>query len=119
VDDEGTIILTYPKTQTIIQGSWNWPFGRKDMEVYGQTGYVFTVDGSRMRIRLKGDKSEKATEAPQTEAPATDPFAYFARLLHGETKPDELTSLENNIIVMEILDAARQSAKTGKAVNLK
>ncbi|QDK80427.1 Gfo/Idh/MocA family oxidoreductase [Spirosoma sp. KCTC 42546] len=119
VDDEGTIILTYPKTQTIIQGSWNWPFGRKDMEVYGQTGYVFTVDGSRMRIRLKGDKSEKAAEAPQTEAPATDPFAYFARLLHGETKPDELTSLENNIIVMEILDAARQSAKTGKAVNLK
>ncbi|RYF51152.1 MAG: gfo/Idh/MocA family oxidoreductase, partial [Cytophagaceae bacterium] len=47
-----------------------------------------------------------------------DPFAYFARLLHGETKPDELTSLENNMIVMEILDAARQSAKTGKIVKL-
>ncbi|MVM30566.1 gfo/Idh/MocA family oxidoreductase [Spirosoma sp. HMF4905] len=118
VDDEGTIILTYPKTQTIIQGSWNWPFSRKDMEVYGQTGYVFTVDGSRMRIRLKDDKNEKAVEAPQTDAPATDSFAYFARLIHGETKPDELTSLENNIIVMEILDAARQSAKTGKAIKL-
>ena len=119
VDDEGTIILTYPKTQTIIQGSWNWPFARKDMEVYGQTGYVFTVDGTRMRIRLKDEKSEHAAEATPADAPATDPFAYFARLLHGETKPDELTSLENNIIVMEILDAARQSAKTGKAVFLK
>ena len=36
VDDEATIVLTYPKTQAIIQASWNWPFDRKDMEVYGQ-----------------------------------------------------------------------------------
>lgn len=119
VDDEGTIILTYPKTQTIIQASWNWPFARKDMEVYGQTGYVFTVDGTRMRVRLKDEKNERNTEATQADAPAGDPFAYLAKLIHGETKPDELTSLENNVIVMEILDAARQSAKTGKAVSLK
>ena len=119
LDDEGTIILTYPKTQTIIQASWNWPFARKDMEVYGQTGYVFTVDGTRMRIRLKDEKSEHTAEATLADAPATDPFAYLARLLHGETKPDELTSLENNMIVMEILDAARQSAKTGTRVLLK
>ena len=119
VDDEGTIILTYPKTQTIIQASWNWPFARKDVEVYGQTGYVHTIDGTRMRIRLKADKIERTDEATQADAPATDPFAYYVRLLHGETKPDGLTSLENNMIVMEILDAARQSAKTGKAVLLK
>ena len=102
VDDEGTIILTYPKTQTIIQ-----------------TGYVHTIDGTRMRIRLKSDKTERTDDATQADAPATDPFAYYARLLHGETKPDGLTSLENNMIVMEILDAARQSAKTGRAVLLK
>ncbi|MCX5634843.1 MAG: Gfo/Idh/MocA family oxidoreductase, partial [Planctomycetota bacterium] len=40
VDDEATIVLTYPKAQGIIQASWNWPFERKDMEVYGQKGYV-------------------------------------------------------------------------------
>jgi predicted dehydrogenase len=119
VDDEATIILTYPKAQAIIQGSWNWPFARKDMEVYGQTGYVFTVDGKRMRIRLKDEKAERNTEATPADAPASDPFAYLARLLHGETKADALTSLENNMIVMEILDAARQSAKTGKVVTLK
>ncbi len=43
VDDEATIILTYPKAQAILQASWNWPFDRKDMEVYGQKGYVITV----------------------------------------------------------------------------
>src|SRR5271170_6435535 len=51
VDDEATIILTYPKAQAILQASWNWPFGRKDMEVYGQTGYVFTVQRDDIRVR--------------------------------------------------------------------
>ncbi|WP_375445349.1 Gfo/Idh/MocA family protein [uncultured Fibrella sp.] len=119
VDDEATVLLTYPKAQAIIQASWNWPFSRKDMEVYGQTGYVTTLDGTRMRIRLKADKAERTMDAPQTEAAANDPFTYMARLLRGETKPDALTSLENNLIVVEILDAARQSAKTGKAIELK
>ena len=36
VDDEATIIVSYPTAQCIIQASWNWPFGRKDMEVYGE-----------------------------------------------------------------------------------
>src|SRR5664279_206458 len=41
VDDEATIIVTYPNAQCIIQASWNWPFGRKDMEIYGVSGYIF------------------------------------------------------------------------------
>lgn len=119
VDDEATIILTYPKTQTIIQASWNWPFGRKDMAVHGRTGYVVTLDGTRMRVRLPGEKAEHDLQANPNDAPDTNPFGYLVRLLRGETKPDELTSLDNNLIVVEILDAARQSAKTGKAIQLK
>ncbi|AQG78777.1 Gfo/Idh/MocA family protein [Spirosoma montaniterrae] len=119
VDDEATIILTYPTAQAVIQASWNWPYARKDMEVYGKTGSVFALDKSRMRIRRSEKEPEQAVEAVQTDAPAADPFAYLARLLRGETKPDELTSLENNLIVMEILEAARQSAKTGRVVTLK
>ncbi|GAA4457501.1 hypothetical protein GCM10023189_28300 [Nibrella saemangeumensis] len=120
VDDESVIILTYPKAQAIIQGSWNWPFSRKDMEVYGQTGYVFTVDGTRMRVRLKDDKAEQPLEAAKTDAPAADPFAYLASVVRNETKKeDELSSLKVNMIVMEILDAARQSAKEKKPIALK
>jgi predicted dehydrogenase len=118
VDDEATIVLTYPKAQTIIQASWNWPFSRKDMAVYGQTGYVTTIDATRMRERLPNEKAEHELQATASDAPATNPFTYLVQLLRGETKPDELTSLENNLIVVEILDAARQSAKTGKAVSL-
>ncbi|MFD1140224.1 Gfo/Idh/MocA family protein [Larkinella insperata] len=114
VDDDATIILEYPKTQVVIQASWNWPFSRKDMEVYGETGYVFTLDGTRMRIRLKGDKAEQTTEAAKTDAPVGDPFDYLAQVVRGETKSvDDLSSLKVNMIVMEILDAARRSAQSG------
>lgn len=121
VDDDATIILQYPKAQVVIQASWNWPFSRKDMEVYGETGYVFTLDGTRMRIRLKEDKAEKPFEAAKTDAPVTDPFDYLAQVIRGETKSvDDLSSLKVNMVVMEILDAARQSAKAGgKPIALK
>ena len=58
VDDEATIILEYPGAQAIIQASWNWPFDRKDMEVYGRTGQVLTVAQSGLRVRLAGKPEE-------------------------------------------------------------
>ncbi len=57
VDDEATIIVTYPQAQAIIQASWNWPFGRKDMEVYGQTGYAITVERDNIRVQPRGDRN--------------------------------------------------------------
>jgi predicted dehydrogenase len=121
VDDDATIILQYPTMQGIIQASWNWPFSRKDMEVYGATGTVITDNRSDMRVRLEKDKEEKKDVLKEREAPYDDPFAFFAALVRKEITipPYDLSSLENNMIVMEILEAAKQSAKTGKVVRLK
>jgi predicted dehydrogenase len=121
VDDEATIILQYPKMQGIIQASWNWPFNRKDMEVYGSTGTVFSDNRTDIRVRLENDKAERKDVLKERETPYDDPFAFFAALVRKEiTLPKyDLSSLENNMIVMEILEAAKQSAKTGKAVKLK
>jgi hypothetical protein len=58
------VILTYPQAQGIIQTSWNWPAGRKDMEIYGQTGYVVTVDDRTMRLRMRADRREKTLRLP-------------------------------------------------------
>src|ERR1700685_4082028 len=69
VDDEATIILTYPKTQAILQASWNWPFGRKDMEVYGETGYAITVLRDQVRVRRAGENQEKEVAAKPLSAP--------------------------------------------------
>lgn len=119
VDDEATIIVTYPHTQGIIEASWNWPVGRKDMEVYGQTGYAITIDALNMRVRKSEKENESSFAAEATQFPQNDPFAYLAAMMHGDIKPDDdLSSLKVNMIVVEILDAARKSAKEGKTIYL-
>ncbi len=117
VEDEATIILTYPRAQAIVQASWNWPFSRKDMEVYGQNGYAITVGRDQLRVRLP-EKEEKLTEAKPLAAPDEDSVSYLRAVVLRGRKPGGLSSLETNVIVTEILDAARRSAATGKTVLL-
>jgi len=121
VDDDATILLQYENTQGIIQASWNWPFSRKDMEVYGQTGYLIATNGSDMRLRLKNDKSETNEIINALNKPLDNPFSYFSAMVRGTIKKEvyDPTSLENNMIVMEILEAAKESARTSRTVYLK
>lgn len=120
VDDEATIVLEYPAMQGIVQASWNWPFSRKDMEVYGATGYALSDNRTTMRVRLKGEEKEHTETFAERKDPYDDPFALLATVVQKKmTLPAyDLSSLENNMVVMEILDAAVQSAKTGKKIYL-
>jgi predicted dehydrogenase len=119
VDDEATIILTYPKAQAIVQASWNWPFGRKDMEVYGQTGYAITVQGNDIRVRRGGDEThEEQLAAKPVPAPYDNELSYLQAVILDGAKPDAMSSLDTNVTVIEILDAARRSAAEGKTIVL-
>ena len=124
VDDEATIILTYPEAQGIIQASWKWPIGRKDMEIYGVVGAIYADNRNDLRIRISEGYDgfdEESFELKERETPLDDPFAYLAATVRGDLSydPNSLSSLENNMIVMEILDAAIRSAKSGKTIDLK
>ena len=122
VDDDATIVVSYPSAVGVIQASWDWPFNRKDMEVYGQTGYVITADDTHMRVRNQSVKNEEALEVTAKDvAVCTDPFTYFADVIREKVKvpPFGPYSLENNLMVVRILDAARESARSGKAVTFK
>ncbi|MFZ0731581.1 MAG: Gfo/Idh/MocA family oxidoreductase [Candidatus Sulfotelmatobacter sp.] len=118
VDDEATIILTYPKAQAIIQASWNWPFDRKDMEVYGQSGYVITVKRDDIRLRRADDKQERQLAAKPIAPPYDDELSYFRAVVLDGAKEDPLSSLDTNVTVTEILDAARRSAAEGRTIHL-
>jgi predicted dehydrogenase len=118
VEDEATIVVAYPKAQAILQASWNWPFDRKDMEIYGQTGYVLVPRRDLLRVRMKSGTETERNIPPLSGAQA-DPLAYLAAVVRGEIQPAGLSSLGVNMVVTEILDAARESARTGKRIDLK
>jgi glucose-fructose oxidoreductase len=119
VDDDATIVLGYAHAQAVIQASWNWPFSRKDMEVYGAKGYVITVGADQVRIRHEHDSAERTATAPALSKTEDDSLDYLAALLSGQIQPEgDLSALDTNVIVMQILDAARASVRTGRTVRL-
>jgi predicted dehydrogenase len=117
VDDEATVLLDYPGAQGIIQASWNWPFGRKDLDVYGESGYARAVGGSVLRVRRPGEADEEAVTPPELPADEGDPLSYLAAVVRGR-RPSGLSSLENNLVVTQILEAARESARSGRTIRL-
>ena len=123
VDDDATIILTYDNSNAIIQASWDWPIGRKDMEIYGLDGVIYADNRNNLRVRLAegyDGYKEESYNLEERQGPLDDPFALFAAVIKNEIilKPFDLSSLKNNMIVMEILDAARKSANTKRTIEI-
>lgn len=123
VEDEALILLTYPEATGLIQASWNWPIGRKDMAVYGLKGVVYADNRHRFRVRMAEgyDGFDETTETlPELGAPLNDPFLFLTAVVRGQLLPGpaDLSSLENNLTVVEILDAARRSAREHRTIFL-
>jgi glucose-fructose oxidoreductase len=120
-EDDATVIVAYPGMQAILMPSWDWSFAVKNMEVYGNLGELFTVAGNDIITRYKGEKTETpAHPAPALAQNQSNSLDYLAAVLHHDIDPKgDLSSLETNMIVVQILDAARTSIQTGKTVMLK
>jgi predicted dehydrogenase len=117
VDDEATILVEYPAAQGIIQASWNWPFNRKDFEVYGEHGQAIATGGNGLRVALPKQPEHAVTPEPLA-SDEKDSISHLMAVVRGTRKPNGLSSLENNLIATEILEAARESARTRARVML-
>ena len=121
VEDDATIIVNYPDKQLIIQASWNWPIGRKDMEIYAEKGAIYADNRNHLRTRWAEGYDgfqEKIYDLPELDLPYPDPFLLLKAVIQNEIQlpPFDLYSLENNLIVMEILEAAKKSAEQEKTI---
>ncbi len=119
VDDEADVILTYRSAVALIEGSWNWPFSIKDLEIYGTTGSAKTILRDKMDVRREHEKESQVVSSERLLPPNDDPLHYLAAVIKGEVHDENsLSSLKTNVVVSEILDAARQSAQSGRTVTL-
>jgi predicted dehydrogenase len=115
VEDDATILLDYPDATGIIEASWDWPFGIKDLEVFGTKGYLHALNGNTLQQRNK-DTYENVTIR---QAAYSNNIQYLTDVLNGKLDPGhDLSSLENNVIVVHILESALQSAREGKRIVL-
>jgi hypothetical protein len=70
-----------------------------------------------LRLRLPG-QNEATRTAAALPADEGDPVSYLVAVVRGRLIPAGRSSLENNLVVTEILAAARESAETGRTVTL-
>ncbi|MBC7565722.1 MAG: Gfo/Idh/MocA family oxidoreductase [Pedobacter sp.] len=119
VDDDATILVEYPNATGIIEASWNWPFNIKDMELFGQSGYIQAVNANTLRTKTSNSNNYTLVTAKPLAKAYSSHLDYLSAVLKGGVKPGkDLSSLENNLIVVRILEAAKQSAKSGKKIML-
>ena len=123
VDDDATIVLDYPDATVTIQASWNWPYSKSHVEVFGPKG---SLAAGRDYLFFRSASQRGASTAPYGEpltlnslpGEASNPISYFVRSIRDDKPIEDPLSARLNVQAMEILDAARESARTGRAQEL-
>ncbi|MBX9737934.1 MAG: Gfo/Idh/MocA family oxidoreductase [Phycisphaerales bacterium] len=108
VDDNATILLTYPGATSIIQASWAWTHDNKEMDVYSE-GRSFHAGKWDALTTRRENADPVAIKPPPMPEHLKDEWVYLRKVIRGQCEVDPLSSLELNVIVAEILDQARQS----------
>ncbi|WDE95785.1 Gfo/Idh/MocA family oxidoreductase [Lentisphaera profundi] len=121
VDDDATLILTYPKAQVIIQASWHWSLNRKDIEIYGSKGHIICKNSKDMIIMKYGQGDARSQVAPPLDPGLYDGFAYLRKVIreNDPVRPFSPSALDNNLLVMRVYEAAKQSSETAQTIYFK
>jgi predicted dehydrogenase len=124
VDDDATLVLDYPDATSVIEASWDWPFNKDSVQVFGPKGSLLARHNT---LQLRGANSRGPNAGPDGESlnldplpkEASNPVAYFVDRIRNNKPIEDPVSAQLNVQVMEVLDAARESARTGKPQELR
>jgi predicted dehydrogenase len=123
VDDEALIVLEYPDATAIVQASWDWPYSKGQVEVFGPKGSLLAT-GDELFYRpatAPGNKQMPEGEPvalKPVEHETSNPIAYFLYCIRNDKSVENPVAAPLNVGVVEILDAAKESIRTGRAVEL-
>ena len=123
VDDDATIIMDYPDGTAVIEASWDWPHNMDRTYVFGTKGSLLST-ADDLYERMQSDKDEPTPDGTPAKLGSvphelSNPIAYMIDRIRTNKPVDDPLSGKLNVQVMEILDAAREAVRTGKAQELK
>jgi len=122
VDDDATIVLDYPDATIIIEPSWDWPYGMDRVYVFGLKG-SFLARRADLYFRSSSAEGDQAPDGQhlslnQLPPEMSNPIAYLLDRIRTNRAIEDPLSAKLNVQVMEILDAARASVRTGRPQKL-
>jgi len=108
VDDDATIVLTYPGATAVIQASWAWTHDNKEMDLHTEAGSIHAGRWDDLTVR-KPDQPAAPVKPQAKPAALENEWTYLRLVVRGQTPIDPLSSLEMNVVAVEILAAAREA----------
>jgi len=119
VEDSADLVLSYPNGVGVFEASWDLPRSMQDLEVFGlgadraESGSIYMTQ--RAVTERKGRESKELTIDPLPPERA-EPIAYMVNAIKEHKPIEGLTAIDINVDVIEIIDAAKESIRTGRAV---
>jgi predicted dehydrogenase len=117
VEDTAVMVLSYKDGVGIFESSWNFPRSFEELEVFGRGGSLLTT-GNEGVVMQKGTEPGVKIEVPALGPEMAGPIQYFIHCLESGKPVEGPVSLDLNVGVIEIIEAARKSVETGTAVPL-
>jgi predicted dehydrogenase len=120
VEDNSTIVLNYPNAVGVFEGSWDLPRSYQDLEVFGRPdktppGSLYMTHAG-VELRHGADKQELPLEP--LASGEDEPVAYMVSRLKADKPIEGLTAVDINVKVIHLIDLAKESVKTGRAVKV-
>ena len=116
VEDNATLVLNYKKFSGVFEGSWDLPRSMQDLEIFGSKASAYMTNG-KVEVRQGRDAATSAAVAPLKPEDA-EPIAHMINAIKTGKPLGGMVGLDINVQVIEIIDAAKESIKTGRAVKL-
>jgi predicted dehydrogenase len=117
VEDNSVIMMNYKRGVAILEGSWDLPRSFQDLEVFGRAGSLYMTRAMVEHRQGRGE-AQTLTLDPLPDG-RNEPIAAMIRQIETGEEASPITALDMNVAVVEILDAAKESIRTGRAVRLK
>jgi predicted dehydrogenase len=118
VEDNANLELHYPNAVGIFEGSWDLPRGYQDLEVFGyaENNQSGVIAMNQREVTLQKGHEKKILELSPLSQEESNPIAYMISRIKANLPIEGLTAIDINVDVIKIIDLARESVKTGKAV---
>ena len=117
VEDNSNMILTYKNGVGIFEGSWDLPRSFQELELFGLQGSVFMRNGL-VEVRKGRDAAAQEIKLDPLPPERAEPVAHMIDAVQNKRPLGDLVSLDINVDVVEIIEAAKESVKKGVAVKL-
>jgi predicted dehydrogenase len=125
VEDSATMVFKYKNGISVFEGSWDLPRSFQDLEIFGSTAGADggltrgSVYMTQQKVELRNGRETRDLPLAPLAAEKADPISFMVDAIRNSKPLEGITALDINVGVVELIEAAKESIRTGRAVKLK